>query len=242
MLDINQAIERLTRIQEQAKLNPSNQVSERYRTVSTIDLLDSFSDIIRQDQIKLSHKSGSNHALTLELAPRFQYEGLIGGDRCKLTLHVFNSYQGESALKVYFGIYRFICSNGLVIGSSIFEAKAKHIVGPAIDSTLERLRQSVVDFTGEPQRLFEAVDTLAESTIDRTTIERLLDNMRLPFRTYHQALQRYLEPKRRADAGDSAWLAYNRVQEIVAAPNRGQAGVELNRTLMQRFLDEVKAA
>ncbi|MBT4512925.1 MAG: DUF932 domain-containing protein [Chloroflexi bacterium] len=49
-----------------------------------------------------------------------------GGDPLKLRLECFNSVDGSSRLIILFGWFRFICSNGMVIGETISELRDIH--------------------------------------------------------------------------------------------------------------------
>jgi hypothetical protein len=85
---------------------------------------------------------------------------------------------------------------------------------------------------------YHQIDHLDRVRCSRTDIERILDEMKVPARVYNESLYRFENPKRHADVGSSAWLAYNRVQEVIAHYKRGEAGIRDNRKLMQVFIDE----
>lgn len=228
---MSRIIDRLHAIEESAKLNKQGKLSERYAHVSTLSLVDALSGVIDVDGGKLKHINGSSHHISFPI--KALRDTLIGGDRVAPTLHVFNSFGGERALTIRLGAYRFVCANGLVIGASVFEAKARHIEGPKLNDTLQRLHDTVakVDLSA----VFSNVEALSQKHIDRTTLERMLDDLRLPFKLYHRALHRYEKPIRHTDVGLDAWRVYNRVQEVIAE-GRGKAGDDDNRRLMDYFL------
>jgi len=49
------------------------------------------------------------------------------GDNVNLQLHLFNSYDVTWSFTVILGAFRFVCTNGLVIGHKIFHIKKRHI-------------------------------------------------------------------------------------------------------------------
>lgn len=49
------------------------------------------------------------------------------GDLINPTIDIFNSYDGSWALKVLFGAFRLICSNGLTVGETFMMYKRKHL-------------------------------------------------------------------------------------------------------------------
>ena len=132
---------------------------------------------------------------------------------------LINSHDGTSAYKIMAGIFRLVCSNGLIIAdSTIGTISIQHkgdIVESVVDASLkivdatprataqienwERIRLSL----GEQQALAAAAHTLRfdpdESGASATPISPA----------------QLLEPRRRADEGNSLWLTFNRVQEHV---------------------------
>lgn len=218
-----------------------SRLSLKYRHVSTVDLIDAMAHLIDVDGGRIKTKAGSFHSVEFKLKKEHVVQSYIGGDLVEPTVHLFNSYSGESALSVYFGLYRFVCMNGLVLGNSIFEAKAKHIEGPKMIGNLERIAGLVNTQLSDVNQLFSKVEELDKHRSNITQVEWVLDELRLPFKTYRKALGRFWHPIRQADAGTSMWLAYNRIQEVIADPRRGNTGVIQNKQLMQLFLDQIPA-
>ena len=235
-------IQRLGQIETNA-LNSSarSRLSPKYRHVSTLDLIGAMSHLIDVDGGRIKTKTGSLHAVEFKLRKEYSVQSYVGGDLVEPTVHIFNSYSGESALSVYFGLYRFVCMNGLVIGNGIFQAKAKHIEGPKMISSLERLAGLVSTQLSDINQLFSKVEELDKHRSNQTQVEWILDELRVPYRTYHKALDRFRHPIRQADVGTSMWQVYNRIQEVIADPRRGNTGVLQNQKLMQLFLDCVPA-
>ena len=65
------------------------------------------------------------------------------GNKLDLRLECFNSVDGSSRLVIFFGWYRFICANGLVIGETKIEINERH--GQKLDIELipERIRPAL---------------------------------------------------------------------------------------------------
>jgi hypothetical protein len=214
-------------------------LSPRYQTVSTeaiLSKLDSFVDIATL-KIKKA-KSSTTHEAVVEL--RDQQKFLLGNDYVSPRLHIFNSYRGECPLVLRFGLYRFVCSNGLVIGQSIWQASARHIKGPKIDSVLESLTAPVL--SANMEEFVWKVGKLDEHRARWVDVERVLDDLSLAPSIYRECVKAYHNPLRQADAGSSVWLAYNRIQEILARPSRGLAGIHANQRLMDLFIEHCGVA
>jgi Domain of unknown function (DUF932) len=62
------------------------------------------------------------------------------GQKLDLRLECFNSVDGSSRLVILFGWFRFVCSNGLVIGETKIEIKERHGQSLDIASIPERIR------------------------------------------------------------------------------------------------------
>ncbi len=207
----------------------------KYQLVQTESLLRELENYIKPDTIKLTRKNNSTvHRVSAELRVG---NVEISKDKCAPTIHIVNSYQGECKLAVHFGLIRFICSNGLVIGSDIWSASAKHIQGPKITNMLDTLADTVkIGVQDLDTRVLPQVALLAEKEMDRTKVEWVLDELKVGAGVYNRALHAFENPWRREDQGSDAWRVYNRIQEIVADSRRGLIGQKQNMDLMNLIL------
>lgn len=224
----------LTVLESLRNRHNASSVSERYQVVDTMQVLESLSDYVDVDsaKVRVSRKSGTKHLVSLDL--RNPVDVGIGHDANRVKLHLLNSYNGDGKLSVYYGLYRFVCSNGLVIGSSIFNASVKHIKGPAMATALDGLRETLIGT--DLEQLTLSVNAMAVKEADYVGVSQAIAMTNLPETIAQAALRAYMHPIRQGDVGNSVWLAYNRVQEVVAAPKRGMAGVRDNVKLMDNFL------
>jgi hypothetical protein len=210
-------------------------VSNRYGFVDSMQVLDSLSDYLDLDsaRVKTSKRKGTQHAITLDL--KSKTEIVIGGDVNKVQVHLLNSYNGDSCLSVYYGLYRLVCLNGLVVGSGLYSAKVRHLQGPALVGALDGLRDSLMNT--DLVSLGKNIGKLADSPVSIGDVTDILGQLDLPQTIALQAMRAYLRPSRPGDGGNSAWLAYNRVQEVIASPKRGMAGIKDNTKLMNLFME-----
>jgi hypothetical protein len=65
------------------------------------------------------------------------------GQTLDLRLECFNSVDGSSRLVILFGWFRFVCSNGLVIGETKIEIKERHGQRLDLESVPERIREAL---------------------------------------------------------------------------------------------------
>lgn len=75
------------------------------------------------------------------------------GVNLDLRLECFNSVDGSSRLVIFFGWFRFICSNGLVIGETKIEIKERHGQSLDLDSIPERIRPALEAVEADRSRM-----------------------------------------------------------------------------------------
>lgn len=68
------------------------------------------------------------------------------GDVVDLMLKVQNSYDGSRRFGMTFGAFRVLCSNGLVIGDTMLDVRAKHTTGLDIATVTDKLSDAIEVF------------------------------------------------------------------------------------------------
>lgn len=125
----------------------------------------------------------------------------------------FNSHDGRSAYQLRFGLFRAVCSNGMIIAAGSFAAfRARHrgdVVGEIIQAALG---------------MCERFDALS-GVVEQMERKRLADEERISFAEgalrlrYPDLVQAGMQPsqlltcRRPADVGHDLWRTYNVVQE-----------------------------
>lgn len=196
---------------------PHDRVSNRYGFAPTIELVEAF----REEgwfpvQVSQSRsRDPSRHEFTRHLI-RFNrvLEPLVLGDSVA-ELVLLNSHDGSSSYQIYAGLYRVLCSNGMVVqeghGADIRVRHSQKAIQqavtatyqlvdrlPEIEASLARFRS--IDLSGEEQIIF------AEASL---TV-RYGENWRATSPIMPHSL---LQTRRLADAEPSLWSVFNRVQE-----------------------------
>lgn len=103
--------------------------SEKYKVITTSDVAKVFldngfviSNYCEQGYKKPELKGKGSHLV------RLRHPSTLGQDNVP-EIVLFNSYDGTKSFKINIGIYRFICSNGLVVGDNFYTGNVKHIGG-----------------------------------------------------------------------------------------------------------------
>ena len=128
-----------------------------------------------------------------------------GGDKVCLQLKVTNSYDGSNAFGFLFGGYRFICSNGMVVGTSLARVKRKHTTNINVEDLINKLNIAAESyFDNEPMWKKWASTTISEQQALDVLLELAGGNE--DGRLYKQLIPMWW--KERRTLGATAWALY----------------------------------
>lgn len=135
---------------------------------------------------------------------------------------LYNSHNGSSSLRLFAGLYRFICSNGIVAGQG-FEARLRHTSGsvkgfeqllydtammlPGMIDTVERLRHVTLN----PATVKELAARSASLRWDQIPADNSMPKPGAYFNSYTE--WDLIRARRYDDSGTDAWTIFNRIQE-----------------------------
>jgi len=121
---------------------------------------------------------------------------------------VINANDGSSSLRMEAGMFRMVCSNGLIVKSSeIDSSRIRHV-----DVTAERVLAEANRVIKGAQEAARRVDLFKERILTRSeqTEFSVLASAFWGGRVMPHSL---LESRRPEDAGDDLWRVFNRIQE-----------------------------
>lgn len=206
---------------ESLNRDAGHNVSERYKVIKTGELVSQFESqgyAVRELKVQRSRKPEYRgfgiHAL------RMRHEGLIlNHEGLTPEIVLRNSYNGTSCFEIMMGVFRLVCSNGLVVGTTYESLKVRH-VGDVMPKVLNAMKtiQSQTEKMGEDIAKFSALqltDVQAREFARRIASELVpTDAMQLtgPVQGTVKADQ-LLVARRSEDAGQDLWTVLNRVQE-----------------------------
>ncbi len=129
-----------------------------------------------------------------------------------------NSHDGSSSAKVLAGVFRFVCSNGLVVGNTVGREVVRH-TGDAAADLIHRMRQLAKNTSD----LYSKIDRW--SNIDLTQAQRH-EFARFAAQLRWGDAQRFtpedlLQVRREGDDRGDLWTTFNRLQE-----NTVRGGIE----------------
>lgn len=197
-------------------LSGHDAVSEKYQHGNSLDLIAKIESqgftLIDTSYAKVRNKNKSGfqkHVMIFE----HETQGFID-DHNRVRLLVTNSHDRSSSLVFNVGVYRTVCSNGLVVGDTYFERRIKHIgtdfnvlVETGLEDMLERFR-IVADKVKVMQSIRLSDNQVKELTY-RVALKRLEKVEGL--QTFNVD---YATPQREEDKGNTLYNVFNRAQEV----------------------------
>ena len=212
--------------------------SARYAHIPTIAVIEGLRSEgfhpVKAVQCKSRNEDKKGHAKHMI---RFRREDQFEKAESREIL-LINSHDGSSAYKLSAGIFRLVCSNGLVVGNEDTRQTVRHsgdIKGMVIDGAF---------------RILEDFDTVTQE-IDLMKSAQLKQPLMLAFANAAiearfagdekpVTAEQVLRPRRAADIGADTWTVFNRIQENVIKGGLNGASKDANGRMQRRRTREVK--
>jgi len=208
----------------------AHKMSDHYQQIKTYEVVRALGDAdyfpveVGQDKPRSRNPNHVAHKVILRHRDNIDMRAVVGEQVPQIV--IINSHNGRRRLTMLAGIYRFVCSNGLVVGDDFFRYASRHSGS---------IKQEALDFAGQLTHELPRI----EDAIDRWGKIHLTPHKQNEFA--HRAIEMrwskdasytpeaVLEARRQEDQGDSLWNTFNRIQEncvkggIVATNSSGRA-------------------
>ena len=210
-----------------APTNPD--VSDKYLFVNTETIIDDLEKLgwlpVQAAQRKARKAEGtifSKHMVAFQ-NPNIMIKSEDGDDAFPRIL-LTNSHDGMQAFKFSVGIFRLVCSNGLVVADEQFsDFKIKH-KGYTFEELRGVVNQAVADLPNRVQVMNDMKNrVLSKEEKEQLAIDAML--IRAGIKPNSQEAKKFdydadtiediLEPKREADKGNDLWRVFNVIQEKI---------------------------
>lgn len=204
--------------------SPSPLVSNKYQFIRTSEVLETLSDLgwspreMSEVKARKPHTRGFQKHLVRLTNPGFISTKKVGDEVPEIVLT--NSHNGKNSFSFRIGIYRLVCSNGLVIPTEEFEnITVKHVGNMAsqIQEVIERMSQSFSAVFKDIQEMKSR--TLTPSEIRSLSREALKTRSSAIQENLPSILDEILAVQREEDDGNDLWKVYNRIQENLMSGN-----------------------
>lgn len=202
-------------------LQTSKQMSNRYVWMDTTEIVDNLLNLtskgepvfeLRQIQAKRARKpNGAGrgvHLVRLRTNKSFH----VDGETLFPEIVIKNSYDGSCPLVVEMGIFRLVCTNGLVIKSKdLGTIKIRHTGTPA-----EAAYDIVKGFAANLPKLVNVQKKLAETSMNEIQIKEFATRaarIRWDNVSEDADVVEFISATRPEDEGNTLWKVFNIVQE-----------------------------
>ena len=187
--------------------------SARYAHIPTIGVIEGLRSEgflpVKAVQCKSRSDEKAGHAKHMI---RFRREDQLDRAEAREILMI-NSHDGSSAYKLSAGIFRLVCSNGLVVGNEDIRTTVRHsgdVKGMVIDGAF-RILDQFDTVTQEIELMKSAqLEKPLMLAFANAAIEARFDGEEKPI-----TAEQVLRARRGADVGADTWTVFNRIQENV---------------------------
>ena len=210
----------------EAPTNPD--VSGKYLFVNTETIVDDL-DKLGWKPVQAAQRKGrgkstifSKHMVAFQ-NPDIKISGKDGDDSFPRII-MTNSHDGMQAFKFSVGIFRLVCSNGLVVADEQFsDFKIKH-KGYTFAELREVVNQAVADLPNKVEVLNQMKQrVLTQEEKNKLALDAMLIRAGIEpgsekakkFNYDDETIIDILDPKRDEDKGDDLWRVFNVVQEKI---------------------------
>jgi hypothetical protein len=217
VLTLDEAIKRVPAI---GATQAADHVSDRYQFVSTRDILSTVQDY----GWRITNATSQNQSPTAQHRVTLVHQDDVGirtGDGIP-RIEMFNSHDRSKRLMFAIGFFRFVCSNGLIIASGPAETiRTKHRF---TSDRLTEIMGQVSQIAGRFPKMLDTINSFKDREMNEAeqvayakyAIQGRFNyrpEMPKRFRDVARTTEKLLSVRRDADAGNSTWQIYNRVQE-----------------------------
>ena len=237
-------------LQEAAKKAPAIMATKpadyinlnRYKFTPTTEVIDHMQDLgyvltgAKQSNTKVDlRRDYGTHIVTFQ-HPKLYIKDSDGGVEARPTIVVLNSHDGSRPIQFEMGMFRLVCSNGLMVKTqdfgSIRERHTKYTFAQLkelVDSKISALPKVVEKINHWSSRIMTPKEQ------SQFAIDALLMRLNDDRKPENYEIQSILTPKRDADKGNSLWKTFNVVQE-----NLIKGGFDLNERVARGITNPVQ--
>tara|TARA_R110000796_G_scaffold137785_1_gene253889 strand:+ start:202 stop:1035 length:834 start_codon:yes stop_codon:yes gene_type:complete len=199
---------------------PSSEVSEKYTHIPTERVIDDMELLgwkpIEAKEVKA--RKDSTKGFQKHLVVFRNNDVVINGDDGDTVfpqIMLTNSHDGKNSFQFQAGLYRMICSNGLVIADEEFEAVKMRHMGYTFEDLQEMLKGMVekLPLTVESMNTMKSIEMEQDQILAFAKDALLARFTEKEMNRIEVDLQEFVNPVRKEDSGTDLWSVFNVVQE-----------------------------
>lgn len=197
--------------------------SARYAHVPTIDVLESLRKdgfvptAAHESRIRSGHEDRAGyvrHLIRLRQRSDLDTSGRKVGDVVPEVL-LINSHDGTSSFRLDAGLYRMVCSNGLIIKSQDYGSIRVHHTGSEMLEAVNEAASHIISTLPNIIRVTKEWDKIVLTAAQRTRFANRALALRYNGNSPITAIQA-LEARRNDDEAPTLWRTYNVLEENLA--------------------------
>jgi hypothetical protein len=172
------------------------------------DLMSLGWEVTKVQEVKARKGKGFQKHMIVFRNPEIMIKGKDGDDSFPQIL-LTNSHDGKAAFNFRVGIFRLVCSNGLVISDADFNnVSIRHI-----NYTFESLQAKVAEMIAKLPNLVQKINLFKSTELTEAQMADFAQKA-MQLRTKERVnIMDVLTADRPQDAGNDLWVVFNRVQE-----------------------------
>jgi len=140
-----------------------------------------------------------------------------------------NSHDGSSSFQLHAGIFRFVCSNGMVVADSTIQNHRIRHTGQVVNDAID----AVFEIVEETPKVFNQIENYRAITLEQNEQEIFAESalmLRWPEEDRPFIPAQILSSRRRDDQSPDLWTVFNRIQEnLLRGGMRGRRVNEYGR-------------
>ncbi len=172
------------------------------------DLMSLGWQVTKCQEVKARKGRGYQKHIVVFRHPDIMITGKNGDDAYPQIL-LTNSHDGKAAFNFRVGIFRVICSNGLVVSDADFNnVSIRHI-----NYTFETLQSKINEVIAKLPGLVQKINTFKAKELTENAMKEFAVRAAALRTKSSINIDALLAPTRNEDAGNDLWAVFNRVQE-----------------------------
>jgi hypothetical protein len=201
----------------------ASNLSEYYVHIPTYKIINDMRllgwEVSKAIEVKARKNKGFQKHLVTFFNPDIMIEG-EGNDNAFPQILLTNSHDGKNSFKFQAGIFRLICSNGLVVADRVFESiKIIHE-----GYTFEELKVKITDMVERLPLVVESMNKMKQIKLEEEQIIELAQKMlNARFGDENKVkvidFNDFISPIRPEDNYNDLWIVFNRIQEKIMNGN-----------------------
>jgi hypothetical protein len=192
-----------------------SRVSDRYQFISTLDMIEGLGREgwlpvhAEESRVRLSDRQGfSKHLLRFR---RFDQALPMVGDSFPEIVLV-NSHDGSCSYQIHAGLFRLVCSNGMVVANANVGQVQRRHTGDAIGQIIEGTYEIVEELPAIAGKV-ETFNQIDLKPAEQAAFAEAALNLRWDDGKAPVTPSKLIQPRRWEDQKNDLWTTYQRIQE-----------------------------